>query len=115
MNDEKQNFQIEAIKWLFEAELLDDPRVIHTLKMNVFVKVPRVKEMEFLIAGPPKRQILVYAETSWFTKKFFGERTCGEVKEVIQQFFPKYQIRVITDEKILQLAQKKVKEYLQCQ
>lgn len=64
MDTEKQKYQREAIQWLFDNEMVEDPQLINQLKLNIFRVSTTIRECEFLFFQP-KRQLLIYLEMNW--------------------------------------------------
>lgn len=64
MDTEKQKYQREAIQWLFDNEMVEDPQLINQLKLNIFRVSTTIRECEFLFFQP-RRQLLIYLEMNW--------------------------------------------------
>lgn len=116
-NNDHQKFQLKALEFLQEMELVNSPQLINQLKMNVLVFTRNVREVEFLIYRE-NRQILVYLDLSLFGKllayleifllgriavrlfalvKLGSSRRdrYGDAKEVVKGILPTFSSRVI--------------------
>lgn len=102
MND-KQKYQHESLKWLFELDLLNQPQAINTIKFNILAISERIKEVELLIYRE-KKSMLVKVELTWLGRKFFKKRIFADVNEMLTQLLPSYRFRVTDDQAILDLA-----------
>lgn len=109
--DEKGKFQLGALKYLYEMELVDDPQLINNLKMNILMTSKRIKEVEFLISYHT-RQILVYIDVSWVGKKFFLNRIKTDIYDILTQLLPNFKFRVTSNYDILELARQRVNEVM---
>lgn len=112
MDDETGKFQFAAIKFLFDAELIDDPQLINQMKRTCFSVSPCVKDVEFL-SSYAHRSMLIWLDLSWLGRKFLAKRIILEVQDRVQQLLPRFRFRVITDRKILDLALERVKKALE--
>ena len=111
MSDDKQKFQYNALKWIFEHQLLDDPQVLNHLAMNVLSVSKSIKDVEFLLARDQK-QLLIYLELSWFGRTFKKNTLFEETESILGQMLPSFKFRVINDPKIFKMALDKVKKAL---
>lgn len=111
MDDEKAKFQLAALKFLYEIELLDDPQLINNLKLNVFSVSPSIREVE-LVCSYHHKSILVWLELSWLGRKFLQKRITADVLDRVQQLLPNFKFRVVTDRNILELALKQVESVM---
>lgn len=108
---DKSKYQYEALKWMYEMEILNHPQVVNNIKLNVMVASPRIKEVELLIYREQKA-MLVYLELSWLGKKFFKKRIITEVEEILSMLLPTFRFRVTSDPAIMNLAVERVKQAL---
>ncbi len=111
MDNNRQRFQYEGLKWLYELEIVNDPQLINNLKLNVLVLSRHIKDAEFLIYRENK-SILVYLELNWFASKFLRSRLIDEAGQIVSELLPAYKFRVITDKNILNMAVDLVKKAL---
>lgn len=102
MND-RQKYQHESLKWLFELDLLNQPQAINTIKFNILATSERIKEVELLIYRE-KKSMLVKVDLTWMGRKFFKKRIFADVNEMLSQLLPTYRFRVTDDQAILDLA-----------
>lgn len=114
MDFEKGQFQFAAIQWLFDMELVDDPQLINTLKLNILSTSEAIQEVE-LLTSQQHRQMLIYVELklTWFQRTFFQKRILDEVErrvtERVRTLLPRFRVRVVNDRRIMNLAIEKVK------
>lgn len=108
---DKQKYQYEGMKWLFELELLNHPQVINTLKFNILVVSKRIKEVELLIYREHK-SMLILVDLTWIGQKFFKKQIFTEIHESLSQLLPSFRFRVTDDPKIMEMAVEKVKKAL---
>lgn len=111
MDNDRQKFQFEGIKWLFEMEMLGHPQLINNLKMNVLVISRHIKEVELLMDRENKK-ILVYVKLGWIGRKFYRNDILQETEGVIIQLLPSFRCRATDDINIISLAVKKAKKAL---
>lgn len=104
---ERGKYQIGALKYLYEMELVDDPQLINNLKMNILMVSKHIKEVEF-IASYHRKQMLVWIELNWWGRKFLKSRIKTSVYEILTQLLPNFSFRVTEDYSILELAQQKI-------
>lgn len=108
---DRQKFQYEGIKWLFELELLNHPQAINHMKLNILMVSKRIKEVELLIYRENK-SMLVLLDLTWVGRKFFKRKIFTDVHEVLHQLLPSFRFRVVDDPRIMELAVEKVKKAL---
>lgn len=111
MSDDKLKFQYNALKWVFEHQLLDDPQVMNHLAMNVFDVSKSIKDVEFLLARD-QRQLLIYVELSWFGRTFKRKSLFEETENALAQMLPTFKFRVTDDPKIFKMSLDNVKKAL---
>lgn len=111
MDENKSRFQYEALKWMYELEMLEHPQLINNLKMNVMIQSKSIKEVELLIYRE-KKSILVLIELSWFGRKFKRKSILSDVHEGLSQLLPTFRFRVTEDPKIMEMAVEQVKRAL---
>lgn len=109
--NERGKFQLGALKYLYEMELVDDPQLINNLKMNIMMASKHIREVEF-IASYHRKQMLVWIELNWWGRKFLKSRIKADVYEVLTQLLPNFSFRVTEDYSILELAQEKIAKTL---
>lgn len=108
MDLEKGKFQFAGLKFLFEMELIDDPQLVNHLKLNILDVSSSIRDVE-LLSSYNHRAMLIYADVSWFGRKFFMKRIEAGILERVKQLLPNFRFRVTADRKILDLALEKVK------
>lgn len=108
---DKSKFQYEALKWMYELEMLNSPQIINQLKLNILLVSKRIKDAEFLIYRENK-QMLVLLQLTWVGRKFFKRVLFEEVYDVLSQLLPSFNFRVTDDPKIMNMAVAKVKQAL---
>jgi len=108
---DNNKFQYEAIKWLFELELLDHPQLINNLKLNILSVSGRIKEVELLIYRE-KKAMLVLLELSWLGRKFYKKEIMANVSDLLGQMLPSFRFRITDDPEIMRLATEQVKKAL---
>jgi hypothetical protein len=111
MDNEKLKYQYNALKWIFEHQLLDDPQCMNHLAMNVFDVSKSIKDVEFLLARD-HQQLLVYVELSWFGRNFRKKSIFEETEYRLSQMLPSFKMRVTNDPQIFKMALEKVKKAL---
>jgi hypothetical protein len=108
---ERTRFQQEGLKWLIEAELLQDPQAINNIKFNILMVSPSIKEAELLIYRENKT-MLVLLELTWFGRKFRKQRIFPEVQDILTQLLPSFRFRITENPKIMEMAVERVKQAL---
>lgn len=112
--DDRSKEQYEAIKWMFEMEVLDDPSVIHTIKANVLGSFDRVVDLEYVYIGESRKQLLMYLEIKPFW--FFNKRRTGLIEEdtleIMQALLPNFTIRVVSDREIFEASLQNIRDYV---
>lgn len=108
---DRTKYQYEGMKWIVELELLNNPQVINTIKLNVLMVSKRIKEVELLIYRENK-SMLVLLDLTWIGRKFFHKEICMEVQEVLTQLLPTFRFRITQDPKIMEMAVNLVKQAL---
>lgn len=93
----------EALQWLLEMELVNNPRVLNSIILNVFRIVKGVKDADFIIDTQNKK-LLIYLELTWFYRKFRQTEVGERVGTMIEQALPTFQTRVVFDRTILNKA-----------
>lgn len=110
--DDKQKYQYEGLKWLYEMEILDDPQLINNLKLNIMDATEfKVKDVEFVMAQS-QQKMLIYVKLGWFNRKFKSKGIFIQIQERVTQLLPNFQFRIVTNRSILELAITKLKESL---
>ena len=105
----REQIHAEAIAWLREMELVNDPSMLNSIVMNVY-RIPSIKKAEFL-ADMNNRKMLILLELN-FWGGFFKKRTTRDVLEMMQEFLPKYEFRVTFDRELFETACRRAKESL---
>ena len=106
MDDEKHKYQMHGIKWLFEMELVSDPQLVNTVKLNIFSVSNLIREVEIVMSQEDKK-MLIWIEVSWFTKTFRIKKIRDIEQDIISilgKMLPNFKFRVITDISILNMA-----------
>lgn len=110
---EKIAVQQNGVKWLAEMELLENPQLLNTLKLNILMISKGIKDVEILslyLYG--KKDMLIWLDLKWWG--YFKERKLKEEAEtVISTILPEFNIRVITNYEIMRLAVKKLKVHFE--
>lgn len=101
--DERQKYQMNGLKWLYELEVVNHPQVINNLKLNILITSKHIKEVELLMYRE-KKSVLVLLHLGWFGRKFSKKRIFEEVYESLQQLLPSFKFRVTDDPNIMKLA-----------
>jgi hypothetical protein len=109
--NERQKYQHESLKWLFELDLLSQPQAINTIKLNILSVSERIKEVELLIYSE-KKSMLVKLDLTWFGRKFRKKQIFSDVTEMLTQLLPSYKFRITDDQAIVDLAVAQVKRAL---
>lgn len=100
---DRQKYQHEGLKWLFELDLLSQPQAINTIKFNILALSNRISEVELLIYRE-KKSMLVKVDLTWFGRKFYKKQIFSDINEMLTQLLPTYRFRVTDDQAILDLA-----------
>lgn len=108
---DRTKYQYEGMKWIVELELLNNPQVINTLKMNILMVSKRIKEVELLIYRE-NRSMLVLLDLTWIGRTFFLKQISMEVQDILTQLLPSFRFRVTQDPKIMEMAVNLVKQAL---
>lgn len=112
MDSDKAKFQYQGIKFLFDWELLNEPQVIHTIKVNVLGRFPWVIDLEYIFRSEPRKELIMWLHTPkrmWWKKRKEAQLRI-DVLEIMQQLLPKYEIRIVTDRKIFEMALENVRK-----
>lgn len=95
----------EALTWLFEMEMVNNPYVLNSLVLNLMAGIKGVKDIE-LVIDEKQKKILVFLKLRWFYDKFKKKPVEDKAKELLEQILPSFKKRVIFDRKILEKALK---------
>lgn len=112
MSNEKLQFQYEGIKWLIDMEMVQDPKVITQLNVNVMGRLKQVRDIEYIIAPQPRRQLLAWLDVSRYQNWRRGDSLCQDTERILKSILPRYEIRAVTDRKIFEMAMANLNEYL---
>jgi hypothetical protein len=107
-NNTDSKYQLNAMKWLFELEVLNNPQVINTIKFNILAVSNSIKETELLIFRENKA-ILVLIKLNWFGRTFHKNQIISDIHEQLRLLLPSFNFRVTEDPKIMELAVAQVK------
>lgn len=104
--------QSAALKWLYEMEALQSPVLRQNLYENVFMAHLGIKDCKLFITPPSTNQkgVLIWLKLKFWSKLFKKEEAYQAVTQVVNNLLPSYRVRVVDDEKILELAEKRMKE-----
>jgi hypothetical protein len=108
---ERQQFQYEGLRWLYEMQLINHPQVINNLKMNVLLISKSIRDVELLIDRENKK-MLVYLDLSWFGRKFKKNHIFSETEIILSQLLPAFRFRIIDDPVIFNMAVEKIKKVI---
>lgn len=112
MND-RQQYQIQGMQWLYEMEVLNHPQLVNNLKMNIMVVSDKIKEVELLISRPHKSiMIWIDVDLGWFRKEVKFNRIQADILDIMEQLLPSYRFRVVHDKAIMELAITRLEESL---
>lgn len=111
MDSEKSKFQYEGMKWIMELQLLNQPQAINTIKFNILMASPRIKEVELLIYRE-NQTMLVLLDLTWFGRKFQKKQIFSDVQDALSQLLPSFRFRVTDDPNIMTLAVERVQKAL---
>ena len=101
-----------ALKWLYEMEAIDSPVLRANLYENIFLSDPGIIDCAAWLTPTFTYQkgVLVWIKLNRRTKWFRKEEAYSRVKEVIKGLLPSYDVRIVEDRNILDMAQKRVEE-----
>jgi hypothetical protein len=111
MDNDRQRFQLEGLRWLQEMELINHPQLINTLKLNALSVSKHIQNVEFLIHRE-KKACLVLVHLNWFGRTFKKESILSEALETLATFLPSFRFRVTDDQALMDLAVANVKKVL---
>jgi len=99
----------EALGWLLEMEVIDNPYVLNSIILNSFKNIKGLKDIQLLI-DKPKKRVLVYLELKYLYKIFKENSIIQHTEEMLQQVLPSYRFRIITDLALFNKAQTRLAE-----
>ena len=99
----------EALSWLLEMELVNQPYVLNSIILNLVSGLKGIKNVE-LVIDEKQKKILIYLELTWFSNHFKWKEIEAKTKRLIEQALPSFKHRVIFDREILEKALKVVKD-----
>ena len=107
-----ENQTADALKWLFEMEAVDSPVLRANLYENVYLADRGIVDCAVWITPTFTYQkgILIWVKLGWKAKMFNKDTSFARIKEVVNNLLPSYDIRIVEDMNILELAQKKIEE-----
>ena len=112
--DDKSKQNAQALTWLFEMEMINDPQLKFNLYQNVYICDKRIRDCKIFITPSFTYQkgILIWIKVSWLCRLFKYKKKEIEynINSVMNGLLPSFKIRIIYDEKILALAQSKLEE-----
>lgn len=104
-----ENPNSDALAWLLEMELIQNPNVLNAIILNVFKTVRGLKDAEFVIDTRQKK-LLIYLELKKFHEWFFKKDVEDQILEMLNQTLPNFKFRVVFDRTILEKAIKLAKQ-----
>ncbi len=113
MIDEKDQLNKSALSWLYEMEMLDSPVLRQNLYENIFMAHRGIKDCKVFITPSftHQRGILIWLKLKFWTRIFDKKIVYDLVASVVSTLLPSYRVRIVEDEYILQLAEKKLSNY----
>lgn len=104
--------QSAALKWLYEMEALDSPVLRQNLYENVYMAHLGIKDCKLFITPSSTNQkgVLIWLGLKFWSKIFKKEEVYLAVTQVVNNLLPSYRVRIVADEKILELAEQKMRE-----
>lgn len=112
MTADPGNQTAAALKWLYEMEAIDSPVLRANLYENIFLADRGIVDCAAWITPTFTYQkgVLIWVKLGWRTKWFGKEIALSRIKGVVKGLLPSYEIRIVEDRNILEMAQKKVEE-----
>lgn len=111
--DDRQQYQIQGMQWLYEMEVLNHPQLVNNLKMNIMATSGKIKEVELLMSRPHKSiMVWVDVDLGWFWKGTKLNRIQVDILDILEQLLPSYRFRVVHDKAIMELAITRLEESL---
>jgi hypothetical protein len=99
----KENPSAEALSWLFEMEMLNNPTVLNSVVLNVFKLTKGIVDAEFVVDMNDKK-LLVYLELNFWHKHFKKAQVQAQVLDMLDTVIPSFKKRVVYDKEILEKA-----------
>lgn len=95
----------QALGWLLELEVVNDPNVSNSLILNIYKVSNRIFDVELLIDNINKK-VLIYLKLDYWGKIFKLENhVAKKVDGMILEVLPSFKTRVIYDKKLFEKAQ----------
>lgn len=110
--DAKQQINSSALKWLYEMEALQSPVLRQNLYENVFVAHRGIHDCKIFITPPQTGQkgILIWLKLGFWTKLVHKDEVYALVEQIVNTLLPSFRVRVVADESLLKLAEKRADE-----
>jgi hypothetical protein len=107
MEDQTNKYNSNALNWLYEMEAIDSPILKQNLYENVLFSDERIKDCAIFVTPQFTYQkgILVYIKLGFFTKLFKRKEIYSNITQVLQRLLPSYNLRIVEDINILQMAE----------
>lgn len=99
------NPQSEALRWLLEMEIVNDPNVLNSLILNIHKASDRIQDVEVVLDTPHKR-MLVYLDVDcgWWRQATRQQEIHDAVANMLDEALPSYTHRVVFDRTVLNKA-----------
>ena len=92
----------DALGWLMEMEILQDPNIYNALILNILKCSKHIIDVH-LVVDTQNRAILVYLEVGFLGRHFFRNKISMDVENLLKAI-PSYRSRVVFDKAILDKA-----------
>lgn len=111
MNDTGKT-QSGALRWLYEMEALQSPVLRQNLYENVYMAHLSIKDCKIFITPPVTGQkgILIWIKLGLWATWFKKDEIYQAVTLVVNNLLPSFRVRIVDDEKILELADQRMRE-----
>lgn len=111
MSEARQQ-DIDALKWLYEMEAVDSPVLRANLYENIFMADKSIDDCAVWVTPSFTYQkgVLVWIKLTRWGKWFKKKEVAARIKSIVNELLPSYDVRIVEDRNILELAQKKVEE-----
>lgn len=101
-----------ALKWLYEMEVVNSPMLQANLYENIFLVDQGLVDCAVWIvpAFTYQKGIMVWIKLNTWSTWFRKEEIRSKVKATLNTLLPSYQVRIVEDKKLIELAKSKIQE-----